>query len=65
MKTNRHQQRVVASRADDERVLDMLRRWERGEDSPTIGSVYGMTQSAVRTVLNRVRRDLALSEDAA
>ena len=40
----------------------MLRERDRGLTSVQIATAYGMTGSAVRTVFQRVDRDLAASE---
>ena len=56
------QQRAVATRESDERILAMLRERDRGLTSVQIATAYGMTGSAVRTVFQRVDRDLAASE---
>lgn len=50
----------VPTRADDERLLAMVRRRVRGEAAARIGADYGMTKSAVLGATNRVlREDLA------
>jgi hypothetical protein len=56
------QTRAIATRAEDDRLLDMVSRSHRRESSSAIGERYGMTASAVRVVVNRVKRDLDLSE---
>jgi DNA-directed RNA polymerase specialized sigma24 family protein len=51
-----------ATREADERILKMLVLWDLGETSPQIGARFGLSQQAVRTIIQRVRRDLAASE---
>jgi hypothetical protein len=55
----------TVTRADDERVLQALRLRGRGWSTPQIAQRMGYpSDSAVRTILNRVARDLAKSESA-
>lgn len=56
------QQRAVATRDDDERVLAMLRERDRGLTAVEIGAAFGTSGSAVRMAFHRVDHDLAASE---
>jgi DNA-binding CsgD family transcriptional regulator len=53
---------MTPTRDEDDRLLDMVARSHRRESSAAIGERYGIKASYVRTLLNRVKRDLALSE---
>jgi hypothetical protein len=59
------QTRAYATRADDERLLAMLDLRERGLNSPQIGERFGLRQNAVRTLFQRIDRDLSKSEEEA
>lgn len=56
------QRRSIASRETDERDLEILHRWDRGEGSPAIGSAMGLTASAVRVIVRRINLAYAASE---
>lgn len=58
------QTRARATRADDERLLAMLDLRDRGLNSPQIGEQFGLRQNAVRTLFQRIDRDLSKSEEA-
>jgi hypothetical protein len=47
----------MATRADDERALDILARAEAGQPMARIAAARGMTPRAVVNVLYRIRRD--------
>ncbi len=49
--------RSRATRADDERVLDILHLRDKGLDSVQIGALVGMPANMVRTTWARVERD--------
>jgi len=50
------------TREADERILEMLTMWDRGWTSPQIGDRFGLTQHAVRSIINRIKHDLEASE---
>lgn len=56
------QSRARATREADERLLAMLALRDRGVRSPEIGEQFGMRSNAVRTLFQRIERDLAASE---
>lgn len=58
------QSRASATRAEDERLLAMLRLRDLGLNSPQIGRRFGLRQNAVRTLFQRIDRDLSKSEEA-
>ena len=45
-------------RARDELILDILRLRNAGMTSAQIGARFGITSSAVRTLINRVEKDM-------
>jgi hypothetical protein len=45
------------TRADDEVLLDILRRRDRGESAAEIGRVYGKTRNATLKTWARIRED--------
>ncbi len=53
------------TRADDEVLLDMLRRRDRGESAAEIGRVYGKTRNAIIHQWGRIRKDDIAHDPAA
>ena len=49
----------AATRADDERLLEMLRLRDEGVSSAVIGRMFGITSSRVRTMTNAVRAEVS------
>jgi hypothetical protein len=50
------------SRASDDKLLDIYTRWHRGEESPSIGRSHGISAGYIRTIVARIDRDYAKSE---
>jgi hypothetical protein len=59
------QTRARATREADERLLAMLRFRDLGLNSQQIGRRFGLRQNVVRTLFQRIDRDLSKSEEEA